>query len=227
MSIIKKNTKNKKNKSNQNWLHDHMNDPYVKKAQNEGYRARAAYKILQIDEELNLIKKGDVVVDLGSAPGSWSQYVRRKLFNPEKNQLNGLIIAIDLLEMKSIANVNFMQGDFREQEIYDELLSLIQKLNHKEKVDVLLSDMAPNLSGVDAVDAAQMENIAELVLEFAQTHLHPKGSVVIKLFHGSGYTQIVTMFKKHFKVVMAKKPPASRAQSSETFLVARELKPKV
>jgi len=216
-------SKKKKNKFNQNWFHDHINDPYVKKAQNEGYRARAAYKLLQMDEELKLIKKGDVIVDLGSCPGSWSQYVRRKLFDAKNNRLEGLIIAIDLLEMEPVANVHFMQGDFREEEVYDQLKALIQTLNHKEKVDVVLSDMAPNLSGIAAVDAAQMENIAELVLEFAQTHLHPKGSVVLKLFHGSGYTQIVTLFKKHFKKVIAKKPPASRAQSSETFLVAQEL----
>jgi 23S rRNA (uridine2552-2'-O)-methyltransferase len=216
-------SKKKKNKFNQNWFHDHINDPYVKKAQNEGYRARAAYKLLQIDEDLKLIKKGDVIVDLGSCPGSWSQYVRRKLFDAKNNRLEGLIIAIDLLEMAPVANVHFMQGDFREEEVYDQLKTLIQTLNHKEKVDVVLSDMAPNLSGVAAVDAAQMENIAELVLEFAQTHLHPKGSVVMKLFHGSGYTQIVTLFKKHFKKVIAKKPPASRAQSSETFLIAQEL----
>jgi 23S rRNA (uridine2552-2'-O)-methyltransferase len=216
----------KKNKFNQNWLHDHINDPYVKLAQKEGYRARAAYKIKQIDEEENLIKQGDILVDLGSVPGSWSQYARRKLYDTKNNTLNGAILAIDILPMEKIAHVDFLKGDFREQCVYDEFQSLVMKYSHTKnaKIDGVMSDMAPNLSGVAIADAARISHIAELVLEFALNNLKKDGWIVLKAFHGSGFSQIIELYKKHFIKVVERKPKASRDKSSETFIVAKKLK---
>ncbi|MFM2344400.1 MAG: hypothetical protein RLZZ210_1011 [Pseudomonadota bacterium] len=214
----------KKNKFNQNWLHDHINDPYVKMAQREGYRARAAYKIKQIDEDENLIKAGDVLVDLGSAPGSWSQYARKKLHNPSTNTLNGAIIAIDMLPMDSIADVHFLQGDFREEDIYQKFQKMVFDISGVDKIDGVMSDMAPNLSGIALADSARIEHIAELVLDFALNNLKKNGWVVIKCFHGSGFSQIVELYKKHFVKVVERKPKASRSNSSETFLLAKGLK---
>lgn len=211
-----------KNKSNPNWLQDHLNDPYVKMAQRDGYRARAAYKLLQIDEQFKIFQPGQVIVDLGATPGSWSQYARKKLFINQK--LRGTIIAIDLIEMVSIKDVHFMQGDFRDEKVYEQWLNLIKTVNHKEKIDVVLSDMAHNLSGVAVADSAQISHLAELVLDFSLNHLQKQGKVVIKLFHGSGYSQIVEQYKQHFVKVQAFKPQASRAQSAEIFLIAQNLK---
>jgi len=214
----------KKNKFHKNWLQSHIHDPYVKKAQGEGYRARAAYKLQQMDDELGILRPKSVIVDLGACPGSWSQYVRKKLYNPDTKTLDACVVAIDLLPMVPIEGIHFMQGDFRDEEAYQAFVSLLAQHQFKTKVDVVLSDMAPNLSGVAAVDAAQMSHIAELVLEFALAHIHPQGWVVLKLFHGSGYSQVVSLYKQHFARVMAKKPAASRAESAETFLVAHGLK---
>lgn len=219
-----------KNKFNKNWLHDHVNDPYVKLAQKEGYRARAAYKLSEIDEQDHLIKAGMTVVDLGSAPGSWSQYVRNRLVQLRKHPTpetagkpDGCIIAIDLLPMEPVADVTFIQGDFREEEGLRALEAALP-LEANGKVDLVLSDMAPNLSGVGVADAARMANLAELALEFAKEHLKPDGALLIKCFHGSGYSQIVEAFKRVFKTVLPRKPKASRDKSSETFLLGRYLK---
>lgn len=219
-----------KNKFNKNWLHDHVNDPYVKLAQKEGYRARAAYKLSEIDEQDHLIKAGMTVVDLGSAPGSWSQYVRNRLVQLRKQPTpetagkpDGCIIAIDLLPMEPIADVTFIQGDFREDEGLRALEAALPP-EAKGKVDLVLSDMAPNLSGVGVADAARMANLAELALEFAKEHLKPDGALLIKCFHGSGYSQIVEAFKGAFKTVSPRKPKASRDKSAETFLLGRYLK---
>ena len=217
---MKINTKSKK--VNKAWLNDHVNDPYVKQAHKEGYRARAAYKLKEIDESLGLIRPGHQVVDLGSAPGAWSQYVRRKL-SPQGaavGELNGTIIAIDLLPMEPIEGVQFLQGDFREDEVMEQLEALVGG----RKLDVVVSDMAPNLSGVESVDAARISHLIELAIDFAQQHLKPEGALVTKVFHGSGYTQLVQLFKDTFKVVKAIKPKASRDRSSETFLVGMQLK---
>ena len=214
--------KTKSKKVNKAWLNDHVNDPYVKLAQKEGYRARAAYKLKEIDETLGLIRPGDLVVDLGSSPGAWSQYVRRKL-SPEGaavGALDGAIIALDLLPMAPIEGVVFIQGDFREQE-------MLQKLEHEmagRQADVVVSDMAPNLSGITSVDAARVADLIELAVSFAQAHMKPEGALVVKLFHGSGYSDLVTLFKQTFKVVKPLKPKASRDKSSETFLVGMGLK---
>lgn len=216
------NSRTKSSKVNRAWLNDHMTDPYVKLARKEGYRARAAYKLKEIDESLGLLEPGQVVVDLGSTPGAWSQYVRRK-FAPKAagaggaaaGALDGTIIALDVLPMESIEGVEFFQGDFREDAV---LVELARRLGGR-RVDVVLSDMAPNLSGIEASDSARIAHLVELALEFAQNHLKSDGVLVAKVFHGSGYSQLVERFKRAFRVVKPIKPKASRDKSSETFLV--------
>ena len=214
--------KTKSKKVNKAWLNDHVNDPWVKLAHKEGYRARAAYKLKEIDESLGLIRPGHRVVDLGSAPGAWSQYVRRKL-SPQGaavGELNGTIISIDLLPMEPIEGVQFLQGDFRESDV----LAQLEVLVGGQKLDVVVSDMAPNLSGVESVDAARISHLIELAVDFAVQHLKLEGALVVKVFHGSGYTQLVQLFKETFRVVKPIKPKASRDRSSETFLVGIGLK---
>lgn len=209
--------KNKSKRVNRAWLHDHLSDPYVKLAQREGYRARAAYKLKEIDETLRLIRPGQVVVDLGAAPGAWSQYLRRR-FAPEgaaAGALHGTIVALDVLDFEPIEGVRFIQGDFRE----DAVLARLEQELGGAPVDVVVSDMAPNLSGVAASDAARMAHLVELAVEFALRHLRPEGALVCKAFHGSGYSQLVKLFKESFRVVKPMKPKASRDKSAETFLV--------
>ena len=220
-------TQTKSKKVNKAWLHDHMNDTYVKLAQNEGYRARAAYKLKEIDEALHLLKPGQLVVDLGATPGAWSQYVRRK-FAPKDvgaggaavGALNGTIIALDVLEFEPIEGVAFLQGDFREDSVLAELETLLQG----RPVDVVLSDMAPNLSGIESADSARMAHLVELAVEFSCKHLRPQGALVCKVFHGGGYSQLAKLFKDNFRVVKPIKPKASRDKSAETFLVGIGLK---
>ncbi len=209
-----------KKKLNKNWLHDHINDPYVKQAQKEGYRARAVYKLKEIDESEKLIKPGQVIVDLGATPGSWSQYVRNKLSGKAGGGIDGLVIGLDMLPMEPIADVHFIEGDFREQRVLRQLEVLLEG----RKVDLVLSDMAPNLSGIATADAARMEHIIDLAIEFAQTHMKPSGVLLVKCFNGQGYSQIVEKFKQEFKSVSSKKPKASRDKSSEVFLLGRGLK---
>lgn len=213
-------------KVNKAWLHDHINDPYVKQARKEGYRARAAFKLKEMDETLGLIKPGDCVVDLGSAPGAWSQYVRRKLSptGAAVGELNGRIIGLDLLPMEPIEGVVFIQGDFREPEVLEKLEQALSTDKGPVQVDVVISDMAPNLSGIESADAARIAHLVELAVEFAQTRMKPEGSLVVKLFHGSGYDELVKLFQASFRVVKRMKPKASRSNSSETFLVGRGLK---
>ncbi|AJE97026.1 RlmE family RNA methyltransferase [Pandoraea apista] len=211
-----------KNRFSHAWLHDHINDPYVKMAQREGYRARAAYKLKEIDEQDRLIKPGQVIVDLGSTPGSWSQYARNKLAGGKRTEggIDGTIIALDILPMEPIADVHFLQGDFRE----DSVLEQLEEIVAGRKVDLVVSDMAPNLSGVASADAARIEHLCDLALDFAQRHLKPEGALLVKCFHGSGYSQIVEKFKQQFKTVAPRKPKASRDKSSETFILGRGLK---
>jgi 23S rRNA (uridine2552-2'-O)-methyltransferase len=219
--------KTKSKKVNKAWLADHINDPYVKMAQKEGYRARAAYKLKEIDETLKLLRPGQVVVDLGAAPGAWSQYLRRK-FAPKEagaggaavGELNGTLIALDLLPFEPIEGVQFIQGDFREDAVVQQLE---QALGGKA-VDVVVSDMAPNLSGIESSDAARIAHLVELAIEFSNKHLRPDGALVCKVFHGSGYSQLVELFKRNFRVVKPIKPKASRDRSAETFLVGMGLK---
>lgn len=219
--------KTKSKKVNKAWLHDHLTDPYVKMAQKDGYRARAAYKLKEIDEELRLIHPGQLVVDLGATPGAWSQYVRRK-FAPKAagtggaavGELNGTIIALDILPFEPIEGVHFLQGDFREEEVLRQLEAIVAG----RPVDVVVSDMAPNLSGIESSDAARMADLVGLAVDFAQAHLKPGGALVAKVFHGSGHSQLVELFKKTFKTVKPIKPKASRDKSAETFLVGIGLK---
>ncbi len=220
--------RSKSKKLNKAWLHDHLTDPYVKQAQREGYRARAAYKLKEIDEQLHLLEPGQVVVDLGAVPGAWSQYVRRKFGRgassdpaAQAGPLHGTIIALDMLEFEPIDGVDFIAGDFREPAV----LAALEAQVAGRPVDVVLSDMAPNLSGVAASDAARMEDLVELAIEFARRHLRPNGTLVCKVFHGSGYSQLVERFKASFRTVKPIKPKASRAKSAETFLVGIGLKP--
>jgi len=209
-----------KKKFSKDWIQQHINDPYVKMAQQKGYRARAAFKLTEILDTEKLMKPGDVVVDLGSAPGSWSQVARERLAGPG-GVLRGRVIALDILPMEPIAGVEFLQGDFREENV----LKQLQELVGEQKVDLVISDMAPNLSGVASADSARIQHVCDLALEFAREHLKPEGALVVKAFHGSGFSQIVESFKRHFLRVVERKPKASRGKSAETFLVARNLKP--
>lgn len=216
-------TRTQSSKVNKAWLNDHVNDPYVKLAQKEGYRARAAYKLKEIDETLGLIRPGHVVVDLGSTPGAWSQYVRRRL-SPDGaavGALNGTILALDILPMEPIEGVAFIQGDFRE----DGPAAQLEQALAGRKADAVLSDMAPNLSGIASADAARITHLVELAVDFSRAHLKPDGALVCKVFHGSGYDELVRLFRETFRVVKALKPKASRDKSSETFLVGVGLKP--
>ena len=216
------NPKPKSSKVNRAWLHDHVNDPYVKLATKEGYRARAAYKLKEIDETLGLIKPGQLVVDLGSTPGAWSQYVRRRMSpaGAASGELAGTIIALDILPMEPIEGVTFLQGDFRE----DEVLARLATAMDGRLADVVVSDMAPNLSGIASADTARIAHLIELAIDFARQHMKPEGALVAKLFHGSGYAELTRLFKDNFRTVKPMKPKASRDKSSETFMVGIGLK---
>lgn len=212
----------KSKKVDRAWLNDHLSDPYVKLAQKEGYRARAAYKLKEIDERFGLVRPGQVVVDLGSAPGAWSQYLRRR-FAPAgaaAGELKGTIVALDLLPMEPVEGVAFLQGDFRDEAVAQRLAAALGG----RKADLVVSDMAPNLSGIESSDAARIAHLVELAVEFARQHLAPGGALVAKVFHGSGHSQLVELFKRSFRVVKPIKPKASRDRSAETFLVGIGLK---
>ncbi|AVJ29422.1 RlmE family RNA methyltransferase [Achromobacter spanius] len=208
-----------KNKFSKDWIHQHINDPYVKLAQQKGYRARAAFKLIEILDTEKLMRRGDLVIDLGSAPGSWSQVARERLAGPG-GIVEGRIIALDILPMEPVAGVEFIQGDFRE----DEVLQQLEDMVGSRAVDLVISDMAPNLSGVGIADSARIQHVCELAMEFSCAHLKPNGALIVKAFHGTGFSQIVESFKKRFRRVVERKPKASRDKSSETFLVARDLK---
>ena len=207
---------------NRAWINEHVNDPYVQLAQKEGYRARAAYKLKEIDQELKLIRPGQVVVDLGSAPGAWSQYVRKRFAGAgaATGHLDGTVIALDLLPMDPVDGVLFLQGDFREDGLLDRLDAALAD----RPVDVVVSDMAPNLSGIPSTDSARVDHLIELAVSFATTHLRPEGALVCKTFHGGGYADQVKLFKRMFRVAKVIKPKASRDKSAETFLVGIGLK---
>lgn len=216
------NTKTKSKKVNKNWMHAHINDPYVQAAQKDGYRARAAYKLKEIDETFKLIRPGQIVVDLGCAPGAWSQYLRRRLSptGAAAGELNGTIISLDLLPMEPIEGVHYIQGDFRDESVLTQLEDVVQG----RPVDVVVSDMAPNLSGHSTTDGARVAHLIELAVDFATRHLRPEGALVTKVFHGPGYDELVKLFREHFKVVKPLKPKSSRDKSAETFLIGIGLK---
>jgi 23S rRNA (uridine2552-2'-O)-methyltransferase len=211
----------KKNKFSTAWLHDHINDPYVKLAQQKGYRARAAFKLTEILDEAKLLSPGMTVVDLGSTPGSWSQVVRERL-GYAGGKLRGRVLGLDVLPMEPVPDVDFIEGDFREESVLEQVRAWLTQDGKSGAVDLVLSDMAPNLSGVALADAARMSHLNELALEFALAHMKPGGALLVKSFHGSGFSQTIELYRKHFLQVKEIKPKASRANSAETFVLARK-----
>lgn len=199
-----------RSKSSQQWLKEHFADPFVKKAQAEGMRSRAAYKLEELIERDKLLRPGMIVVDLGAAPGGWSQVVRRDLGS------KGRVIAMDILEMPGIAGVDFIHGDFRE----DEAVSRLEALIDGASVDLVLSDMAPNMSGVDSVDQARAMYLSELAVEFADKHLKKGGNFLIKLFMGEGFDAYMKDLKTRYTKVITRKPAASRRRSNEVYALA-------
>ena len=204
----------RRSKSSDRWLREHFADPFVKKARAEGWRSRAVFKLEEIDRKVKLLKPGMTVVDLGAAPGAWSQYARRKVGR------NGRIVATDILVMPSLDGVEFVQGDFREPEVLEALL----RLAPERTVDVVLSDIAPNMSGMDAIDQPRAMYLAELALDFAKQVLKPNGTVLIKTFQGAGFKELTDSARKLFSKVRFEKPDASRARSSELYLLASGLR---
>jgi len=196
-------------------MQEHVTDPYVRKAQAEGMRSRAAYKLQQLAERDHLLKHGMVVVDLGAAPGGWSQ-VAGRIVGPE-----GRVVGVDLLEMLPLPGVRFVQGDFGD----DAVLAEVERFLEGRPVDLVLSDMAPNISGVASVDQARSIGLAELALDFAVNHLKPQGNFLVKVFQGSGFEQLVAELRRNFVQVLIRKPEASRSRSSEVYLVGKGLKP--
>lgn len=202
--------KKKRTASSRRWLKEHFDDQYVQKAQKQGLRSRAVFKLDEIQNKDRLLKKGQTVVDLGAAPGGWSQYVA------ELQDGQGQVIACDILDMDPIAGVEFLQGDFREEAVLNALLERISGRN----VDVVLSDMAPNMSGTDAVDQPRSMYLVELALEMCREVLKPGGSFVVKIFQGEGFDQFLREVRTTFSTVKTRKPDSSRARSREVYLVA-------
>jgi 23S rRNA (uridine2552-2'-O)-methyltransferase len=195
--------------SSKAWMHEHVNDEFVKRAQKEGYRARAAYKLIEIDDKDKLIKPGMTIVDLGATPGSWSQVASQRL----KGQ--GRIIALDLLEMEPIKGVEFIQGDFREEGVLRQLENSLQG----KQVDLVIADMAPNMSGISIVDQAGAAYLTELALEFSRDWLKPSGHFLVKVFIGTGFDEILASMRGLFDTVVTRKPKASRGRSNEVYLL--------
>ena len=210
-----------RSKSSQRWLKEHFSDPYVKKAQADGLRSRAAYKLEELVERDRLLKPGMVVVDLGAAPGSWSQWVRQELdkmgASGKGESRPGRVIASDILEMPSLAGVEFLHGDFREDAVLSKLLDAL----NGQQVDLVLSDMAPNKSGMDAVDQPRAMHLAELAMDFADGHLRTGGTFLIKLFQGVGFDEYVRELRRRYAKVAIRKPAASRKRSPEVYALAQ------
>jgi 23S rRNA (uridine2552-2'-O)-methyltransferase len=204
----------KRSKTSKAWMQEHLKDAFVKQAQKDGYRARAAYKLMEIDDKDHLIKPGMAVVDLGSAPGSWSQVVAQRL----KGQ--GKIIALDILPMVGIAGVDFIQGDFREDAVLAELEGCLDS----QPIDLVISDMAPNISGIGSVDQANAAYLTELAVDFSLKWLKPNGNFLVKVFIGSGFEEIVKLMRESFEKVVTRKPKASRDRSSEVYLLGLKRK---
>lgn len=201
----------KQSKSSKQWLKEHFDDVYVKKAQAEGYRSRAVYKLKEVDEREHLLRPGMTVVDLGAAPGGWTQYAAEKLGG------QGTLVALDLLPMDAIPGVEFIVGDFREDAVLQQLMAIIPK----QGVDLVISDMAPNMSGTPEVDIPRAMYLAELVFDFAHHVLKPGGGILMKLFHGSGFDDLIQLARQQFDRVVIRKPNASRPRSRETYLLAK------
>lgn len=201
----------KRSKTSKQWMHEHVTDPYVQRAQKDGYRARAAYKLLEIDERDRLLKPGTVVVDLGAAPGSWSQVAAAK---------GAKVIALDLLPITPLRGVEFIQGDFND----DAVLKRLEELLNGQSAGLVISDMAPNISGISTMDQARAMHLAELALDFAVNHLQPGGAFLVKLFQGTGFEDYVKDMRAHFERVATRKPKASRDRSSELYLLGQNLR---
>ncbi|MFM1978291.1 MAG: rRNA methyltransferase [Pseudomonadota bacterium] len=204
----------KRTKTSKAWMQEHLNDPYVKLAQKDGYRARAAYKLIEIDDKDRLIKPGMVVVDLGSTPGSWSQVAVQRI----KGQ--GRVVALDILPMVGIPGVDFIQGDFRE----DEVLAELEEMLHGQKVDLVISDMAPNISGMSSVDQPNAAYLTELAVDFSLKWLKPEGNFLVKVFMGTGFEEIMQIMRESFEKVVTRKPKASRDRSTEVYLLGLKRK---
>lgn len=204
----------KRTRTSNAWLREHVNDTFVQRAKAEGYRSRAAFKLMEIDERDRLIRPGEIVVDLGATPGGWSQVVAKR------QQGNGRVIALDLLELEPLHGVEFIQGDFREESV----LKILETTLAGAKVGLVLSDMAPNMSGVAVSDQARVMHLAELGLEFSQNWLKPDGAFLVKVFHGHGYEDFVKAMRQVFKSVATRKPDASRDRSPEVYLLGRGVK---
>jgi 23S rRNA (uridine2552-2'-O)-methyltransferase len=202
-----------RSKTSKRWMQEHVTDPFVRQAKREGYRSRAAYKLQELARSDRLIRPGMLVVDLGAAPGGWAQ-VAAELAAPK-----GRVLAVDILEMAPIPGVEFIQGDFREEQTLHRLEAALAGA----KADLVLSDMAPNISGVAVVDQARAEHLAELALEFALKWLKPGGNLLVKAFHGEAYNAVRQRMREHFRQVLTRKPQASRSRSAETYLLGREL----
>lgn len=201
----------KQKKKSKQWMHEHVNDPYVQLAQKEGWRSRAAFKLKEIDAKDHLLKTGMTVVDLGATPGSWCQYVVQRI------RPGGRLVALDLLDFDPLPDVEFIQGDFRENEILERLKSALAG----RQVDLVLSDMAPNMTGIAATDSAQVLHLAELTLDFARQHLKPGGDLLVKVFQGAGFMELRKDIQALFDTLQTRKPAASRDRSAELYLLAR------
>ena len=203
-----------KSHSSKQWLRRHVNDPYVQRSKREGYRSRSAYKLTEIDERDKLLASGQLIVDLGAAPGGWSQVAAKRV------GAAGTVVAIDLLQMEPVAGVDFVQGDFSK----GSGLKALAKLLDGRKADVVLSDMAPNMSGIAISDQARSMELAELARDFALLHLQPEGVLLVKIFQGAGYDEYLSSLRRAFVKVVVRKPDASRDESAEQYLLARGLK---
>jgi len=205
----------KKSQSSKQWLRRHVNDPYVQRSKKEGYRSRSAYKLIEIDERDKLLRPGLLVVDLGAAPGGWSQVAARRV------GAAGTVVAIDLLPVDPIAGVTLLQADFASEAG----LAAVEQSLHGRKADMVLSDMAPNMSGIAVSDQARSMELAEIARDFAQLHMQAEGVLVVKVFQGAGYDEYLRSLRKAFRKVVVRKPASSRGESAEQYLVARAPKP--
>ncbi len=208
------------NKFKKKWLNNHLRDHYVKLSKKDGYRSRAVYKLIEIDQSEKIIRPGQTIIDLGCFPGSWLQYLKKKLVNKNNNSINGKIIGLDLVEIVPLSDIIFVKGDFMDKHTF----SYLKNVLGGKKADLILSDMSPNLSGISIIDNEKVINIADLVIDFAIFNIKSSGSVLFKCFNGTGYDQIISKFNSIFKKVLTKKPKASRDKSSEVYLLGKGIK---
>ena len=214
----------KRSKSSRKWLDEHFNDDFVQRAQKEKYRSRAAYKLLEIQEKDKILKPGSVILDLGAAPGGWSQ-VAADIVCAESKGVKGVVIATDILPMEPIPEVTFIEGDFTEQACLDAIMAAVNTVKNASQISLVMSDMAPNMSGIKGADQARAMYLAELAFELAQNVLCVKGDFLVKVFQGEGFDNFLKNLRLHFEKVVSRKPKASRARSREIYLLARGYKP--